>query len=98
MPFALNHTKAILEDLGILRRICNKDLVRQFGRETMLVVRVLIGIGGVARTAFQSMLANHDRTFFAGLDSFRDVQDAVSEYSGPDVEDHLVAAKLRLVV
>ena len=66
--------------------------------EPVIVRAVDLGVGDVAGPAFQAVLADDDRAFFALLDPLGQEQDAVGDHVGKDVHDDLVAGELGLVV
>src|SRR5580704_6656434 len=96
MALALNDTKAVLADVGVLRRIGDKALFSQTDGEAVVVVRVDVRVGYVSRTALQTVLAHHYGTALASRDALGDQENPVSEYAGPHIQHHFIAAILGL--
>src|SRR5690348_10194253 len=59
---------------------------------------VACGIGGLAGTAFQTVLADYHRPSLARLDVFRHQENSIGKDAGPDIQNHFVAAELWLIV
>ncbi len=51
----------------------------------------MIALDEVLGTTFESVLTDHDRTAFAGLEILRDQQDSVRNHIGEDIHHHFVA-------
>lgn len=98
MPFALDQAKPVLADIWVLRSVGYEALFRQFQREVMVSAFRGLWRRHVGSTPFEPMLANHHGAPFARPDIFRNQQNAVGEHTGPDIQHHLVSAKLWLIV
>ena len=98
MALALDEAKPIFADVWVLRSIGHEALFRQFHSEAMIVTFVGLRTGGIGSAPFQPMLANHHRTLLGRPEIFRDKQNAVGKNVRPDIQHHLVPAKLWIIV
>src|SRR5579864_4251649 len=98
MRFALDQAEPVLADVWVLRSVGYEALFRQFQREAMVGALVCAWAGYVGSAPFQPVLANHHGPSFARPDIFWNQQNAIREHVRPDIQHHLVPAKLWLIV
>src|SRR3974390_3271061 len=98
MALALDLPEAVLADIRVLGSVDYEPLVRQARSEVMVIRAIDFGIRDVLRAPFEAALADNHRAALAGFEVLGNQQNAVGEYVGPDIQNHLVAAELWGVV
>ncbi len=98
MALTLDDSEAILADIRILRRIRNEPLFRQADREAVIVMRVDLRIGDIARPPLQTVLTHHYGPALVRLNILGHQQNPIGKNSLPDVQNHLITAVLGLVI
>src|SRR5215467_3881192 len=97
MRFTLDLTKAVLPDIGVLRRERDESLVRKPGSECVIVGGVDVRVRHITRPSLQPVLANDNRTLLSWPDILRHQKDAIGENTGPNVQRDLVSPELRFI-
>src|SRR5262249_5822523 len=95
---ALERPEAVLEDVEILGCKRDKSSLGQPDGKLMIRRIVHLGVGDIAWTPLQAMLADHDRTFLSGLDPLGKEEDAVGDHVWEHVHHDLVAGESRLIM
>src|SRR3954453_11101783 len=96
---ALKGTKAIREDIEVLRREGDETAIGQLSRKALVILGAIAFLEeDILRPAFESVLANNHGTLLALLQILRQQQNAIGDDIGEDFENNLMADPFLLVV
>ena len=93
--FALEHAEGVVAAIRIMRREGDETAFGQSRGEGLVVgiaAALRIVVNRIHRHAFQSVLANHDRSALARLEIFRHEQHAPGKDGWPDIERDVVGS------
>ncbi len=88
ITLALEGAETVFEDVGVLGRERDESAVRE--ASGVVVIGVVISFDEVLGATFKSVLADHHRTTFAGLEILWNQQDSVRDDVGEHIEDDFV--------